>query len=127
MSQMATNMFPKCHKIFYEEHLISSQTFWALHVAQSLPVKSFVDIIVCPLTYSFRLTLWSLQTFLNPVDPNNCHQFHQNQQKGAPGPFLPSWVPFGLAYLLYHTLQPVIWTTDAIGNSDHIYVTRNHR
>ena len=27
----------------------------------------------------------------------------------------------------YHTLQPAIWTTDAIGNSDHIYVTRNDR
>ena len=26
-----------------------------------------------------------------------------------------------------HTLQPAIWTTDAIGNSDHIYVTRNDR
>ena len=26
-----------------------------------------------------------------------------------------------------HTLQPAIWTTDAIGNSDHIYVTRNGR
>jgi hypothetical protein len=29
--------------------------------------------------------------------------------------------------LVYHTLQPAIWTTDAIGNSDHIYVTRNDR
>ena len=26
-----------------------------------------------------------------------------------------------------HTLQPAIWTTDAIGNSDHIYVTQNDR
>jgi hypothetical protein len=24
-------------------------------------------------------------------------------------------------------IQPAIWTTDAIGNSDHIYVTRNDR
>ena len=29
--------------------------------------------------------------------------------------------------LTYHTLQPAIWTTDVIGNSDHIYVTRNDR
>ena len=28
---------------------------------------------------------------------------------------------------LFHTLQPAIWTTDDIGNSDHIYVTRNDR
>ena len=27
----------------------------------------------------------------------------------------------------WHTLQPAIWTADAIGNSDHIYVTRNDR
>ena len=26
-----------------------------------------------------------------------------------------------------HTLHPAIWTTDAIGNSDHIYVARNDR
>ena len=26
-----------------------------------------------------------------------------------------------------HTLQPAIWTANAIGNSDHIYVTRNDR
>ena len=26
-----------------------------------------------------------------------------------------------------HTLQPAIWTADAIRNSDHIYVTRNNR
>jgi hypothetical protein len=30
-------------------------------------------------------------------------------------------------YHIKHTLQPAIWTTDAIGNSDHIYVTRNDR
>ena len=28
---------------------------------------------------------------------------------------------------IMHTLQPAIWTTDAIGNSDHIYVTRNDK
>jgi hypothetical protein len=26
-----------------------------------------------------------------------------------------------------YTIQPAIWTTDAIGNSDHIYVTQNDR
>ena len=37
---------------------------------------------------------------------------------------------FGLALTqlsTIHTLQPAIWTTDAIGNSDHIYVTQNDR
>ena len=28
---------------------------------------------------------------------------------------------------LVHTLQPAIWTANAIRNSDHIYVTRNDR
>ena len=37
----------------------------------------------------------------------------------------PSGTTVLLLLLYIHTLQSAICTTDAIGNSDHIYVTRN--
>ena len=39
------------------------------------------------------------------------------------------WLLFNVKWVVFitHTLQPAIWTTYVIGNSDHVYVTRNDR
>ena len=67
-----------------------------------------VDILTCVLNFS--------------IETNN---FENDWKRAKVSPIFKT----GEEHMVnnYHTLQPAIWTTDAIGNSDHIYVTRNYR